>query len=321
MPTVYGESIVIRLSDQRAGPPSIEAIGIYHEDVEFMRETIDGLNGLFLVTGPTGSGKSHTLYAMLNEAARNPINVMTVEDPVEQDVEGCLQVEVSEAEGYSFPIVLRHLLRHDPDVVMVGEIRDEETATMMNRIALSGHLAMSTLHSRETSSVPERVMDMGVPAYTLADTLKGVVSQRLVRLLCPDCKKSRTLNDKNALDLLECEQKGHQFFISGSGCQSCMGTGSQGRAMVYELMRVDDSISDAISQRASPAIIRQMSLQNGMIPMSSKAAAMAREGLVDVQEALSLIRGYSNSALADPVLPDVPNLRSLPSQKLTIHNR
>lgn len=319
MPTVYGESIVIRLSDQRSGTPSIEDIGIYPEDVDFIRETIDALNGLFLVTGPTGSGKSHTLYAMLGEAAKNPINVMTVEDPVERDVKGCLQVEVSEAEGYTFPVVLRHLLRHDPDAVMVGEIRDEETATMLNRIALSGHLAFSTLHSRETSSVPERIMDMGVPAYTLADTLKGVMSQRLVRMLCPDCKISRTINDRSTLDLLECDEKEHRFFIAGSGCPKCFGSGAIGRAMVYELMKVDDAIRDAISQRASPVILRQMSLRNGMTPMSSKAAAMAKEGIIDVQEALTMVRSYSSQVLSDTLLPELDGLDSFPAQKLTIY--
>ena len=223
IPTIMGESVVVRVLDKGAGLRPMEELGIPPHDMEVFRQLIQRSYGMFLVTGPTGSGKSTTLYAVLDAVkARGNPHILTVEDPVEYDMEGIEQVQVAQMTGFTFAEALRHFLRHDPDVVMVGEIRDLETARIANKAALTGHLVFSTLHTNDAASSVTRLLDMGIEPYLVSAVLLGVLAQRLVRVVCPECK------EEAAVDELVRRTLGvgnDEVFYSGHGCANCNGTG------------------------------------------------------------------------------------------------
>lgn len=282
VPTVLGESVVIRLLDTEESLKTVEQIGLSHADRAELDDQMARSHGLFLTTGPTGCGKSTTLYAMLQEIRRKPVNILTVEDPVEYTLGGVRQMEVNPKIGVTFATALRSFLRHDPDVIMVGEIRDRETATMAVESALTGHLVLSTLHTNTAATTVTRLLELGVEAYLLRAALTGIMAQRLVRLTCEHCRTDEdpTPAIRQAMGLGDDER----FFI-GRGCARCQGTGVFRRSAVYELMRITPDIRELIEPGVQADRIHRAALAQGMVPITAAALRMARDGRISLAEA------------------------------------
>jgi type IV pilus assembly protein PilB len=285
VPTVNGESVVIRILDKDAGLKPLDELGFRDDELDQIRRLISRPNGIFLVTGPTGSGKSTTLYAVLNEVKQHNPHILTVEDPVEYDMAGVEQVQIALAKGYTFAEALRHFLRHDPDVIMVGEIRDEETAHIANKAALTGHLVFSTLHTNDAASTVTRLLDMGIENYLLSTTLLGVMAQRLVRVNCPDCITEEQVEPHilKTLDIAPDEK-----FFHGAGCLKCHYTGYHGRAAVIELLRITPEISRLIIEGRPAKEITQLAMNQGMRTLQQCALDLARQGRTSLEEVYAL---------------------------------
>ncbi len=285
IPTVNGESVVIRVLDKQAGFRPLNDLGLNRRDLEYTKRLITRPNGIFLVTGPTGSGKSTTLYAILDEVKRRNQHILTVEDPVEYDMEGVEQVQVALAKGYTFAQALKHFLRHDPDVIMVGEIRDEETAQIANKAALTGHLVFSTLHTNDAPATVTRLLDMGIESYLLSTTLLGVMAQRLIRVNCSHCVDDEQVEPHvyKVLKLKEGEK-----FRRGGGCITCNYSGYQGRVTVSELMVITPEIADLISDGKSAQEIGKLSIAQGMRTLQDNALQLARDGKTSIEEVYAL---------------------------------
>ena len=285
VPTVNGESVVIRILDKEAGFKPLDQLGFSAAELSLIRRLISRPNGIFLVTGPTGSGKSTTLYAVLSEVKQRNPHILTVEDPVEYDMEGVEQVQISLAKGYTFAEALRHFLRHDPDVIMVGEIRDEETAHIANKAALTGHLVFSTLHTNDAASTITRLLDMGIENYLLSTTLIGVMAQRLVRVNCPDCISEEEVEPhiRETLNLEPGEK-----FKRGAGCFKCHYTGYHGRTTVIELLPVTPEISRLIIEGRPSKEIAQLAASQGMRTLQQYALDLARQGKTSLEEVYAL---------------------------------
>ena len=282
VPTVLGESVVIRLLDTEESLKTIEQIGLSPPDRAELDDQMARSHGLFLTTGPTGCGKSTTLYAMLQEIRRQPVNILTVEDPVEYTLGGVRQMEVNQKIGVTFATALRSFLRHDPDVIMVGEIRDRETAAMAVESALTGHLVLSTLHTNTAATTVTRLLELGVEAYLLRAALTGVMAQRLVRLTCEHC---RTVEEPSAAIRTALGVGPDEEFSIGRGCPRCQGTGVFRRSAVYELMRITPAIRDMIEPGVQADRIHRAALAAGMVPITEAALRMAREGRISLAEA------------------------------------
>lgn len=285
IPTVNGESVVIRVLNKERGFKPLDALGLNERELSLIKRLIARPHGMFLVTGPTGSGKSTTLYAILNEIKRRNPHILTVEDPVEYDMEGIEQVQISIAKGYTFAQALRHFLRHDPDVIMVGEIRDEETAHIANKAALTGHLMLSTLHTNDAASTVTRLLDMGIEPYLLSSTLLGVMSQRLVRLNCPNCLAEEQVEPFMAQAL---KLQPNEIFHRGAGCYQCRYTGYHGRASVVELLHVTPEISEMIAASRTAREIQALAIEQGMTRLIDNALALARTGRTSIEEIYGL---------------------------------
>ncbi|MCW8928131.1 MAG: GspE/PulE family protein, partial [Gammaproteobacteria bacterium] len=285
MPTINGESVVIRILDKRIGLKPLDDLGLGLEETKKIRQLIGRSYGMLLVTGPTGSGKSTTLYAVLEAIRERNPHIITVEDPVEYDMEGIEQIQIASGMGYTFAEALRHILRHDPDVIMVGEIRDLETARIANKAALTGHLMLSTLHTNDAASTVTRLIDMGVEPYLLSSTLLGVMAQRLVRLNCPLCLTEEPVNDE-ARELLGLTE--NETFYYGKGCTSCNNTGYHGRSMVCELLVISPRLSSLINRGANSQEIKQAALQEGMKSLTLNALELARQKRTSIEEVLSV---------------------------------
>ncbi len=285
IPTVTGESVVVRVLDKQAGLKPLNELGLCDSEFNAVQRIISRSQGMFLVTGPTGSGKSTTLYAVLRAIRNRNPHIITVEDPVEYDMEGLEQIQVLPANGYTFAEALRHILRHDPDVIMVGEIRDLETARIANKAALTGHLVLSTLHTNDAASTVTRLIDMGVERYLLGSTLLGVMAQRLVRVNCPECREVEPADEqvRHALGVAEDET-----FFRGTGCQACQFTGYRGRQAVCELLEVTPTIADLIGQGATAQQIRNAAVEDGMHPLTENALTLARRGLTSLEEVFAV---------------------------------
>lgn len=285
IPTVNGESVVIRVLDKQAGFRPLDDLGLNKRDLELTKRLINRPNGIFLVTGPTGSGKSTTLYAILDEVKRRNPHILTVEDPVECDMEGIEQVQISLAKGYTFAHALRHFLRHDPDVIMVGEIRDEETAHIANKAALTGHLVFSTLHTNDAPSTVTRLLDMGIESYLLSTTLLGIMAQRLIRVNCAHCVDDEVVEPhiRKTLKLKEDEK-----FRRGAGCFKCNYSGYQGRVTVSELMVITPEIADLITEGKTAQEIGRLSIAQGMRTLQNNALQLARDGKTSIEEVYAL---------------------------------
>jgi type IV pilus assembly protein PilB len=281
IPTVVGESVVLRILDKAVGLKPLDSIGLMSNELAGVKDIIHKPNGMFLVVGPTGSGKSTTLYAILNEIRKNNPHVITVEDPVEYHIEGLEQIQTAASRGYTFAEALRHILRHDPDVIMVGEIRDNETVQIANKAALTGHLVISTLHTNDAPSTITRLTDMGVEPFLLGTTLLGVMSQRLVRLNCPHCVEEYDGDPemRSALGVAE-----DAVFFHGRGCPSCNFTGYHGRHAVCELLMISPEIRELINAGASAQAIRQKALEQGMVPLMQNALELARAARTSLEE-------------------------------------
>jgi type IV pilus assembly protein PilB len=281
IPTVGGESVVIRLLDSELGLRAIDDLGLTADDLAAVRGSLHRMHGLILVAGPTGSGKSTTLYSALGEVRSRNLNIITVEDPVEFHIDGIEQVQVNAGIGLTFARVLRNILRHDPDVIMVGEIRDRETAAISVESALTGHLVLSTLHTNTAAGAVSRLLEMGIEPFLLSPTLLCVISQRLLRRNCPQCRIDESPEEAivRALGLT-----GELRFRRGTGCAACGGTGTAGRVGVYEVLKVDPALREAIGRSAEEAELDRIGKAAGMEPMIDCAMRLAHEGEIAIGE-------------------------------------
>jgi type IV pilus assembly protein PilB len=289
MPTIHGENIVIRVLDKSAVKLDLGSLGFDENFLERLRSVIQKPYGLILVTGPTGSGKSSTLYSILKTIYNPRKKVISIEDPVEYEFKGITQVAVKEDIGLTFSSVLRQVLRHDPDVIMVGEMRDSETAEIGIRSALTGHLVLSTLHTNDAPSAVTRLVDMGIPPFLAASTLLGAMAQRLMRKLCPYCKTQLKSYEK-IIEEIGIRNKGDnefKFYEPGS-CNHCTGTGYSGRIAVGEMMIIDDNIRSLIAENTNSETIKRASVEAGMTTMRKNACKRFMEGVTSWEEVLAL---------------------------------
>jgi type IV pilus assembly protein PilB len=281
MPTVEGESVVIRLLNSQVGLKSIAELGFSAHDEDIFRDLLHKSNGIFLVTGPTGSGKSTTLYAALGEVKKQNVNIITVEDPVEYHMDGIEQIQINHGTGYTFARALRNILRHDPDVILVGEIRDQETGKIAVESALTGHLVLSTLHTNNAAGAITRLLEMGIEPYLLNGCLLGVLAQRLVKVNCQNCLAVEPV-DTLARQSLNVPKD--EVFYYGTGCDKCNKTGVSGRMAVYELLRINPSIKAIIKHEVATTDIHQHALASGMIPLTDNALLRARAKEISLAE-------------------------------------
>jgi len=283
LPTYYGERVVMRILMQSESIPDLEELGFQKELTEAFYKLLNHSHGMILVTGPTGSGKSTTLHSFLQHIASPDKNIITVEDPVEYNTGNISQIQVNEKVGLTFASGLRSILRQDPDVVMVGEIRDQETAQIAIQAALTGHLMLSTLHTNDATSSLTRLMDMGIEDYLLSSTLLGVLAQRLARKLCTHCKVP-TLLEKSVLE--ECNLEDTATYYQAVGCPECDFTGYKGRQAVGELFIIDDQVQEMIAKGLNDNEIREAMKRGGMRTISDKLGDMMQKGITSYEEAL-----------------------------------
>ena len=285
LPTVYGEKCVLRLAMKKALSRNKQDLGMHSDEIERFERILQKPNGIVLVTGPTGSGKSTTLYTAISELNSDEVNIVTVEDPVEANVEGINQVQVNVKAELTFANALRSILRQDPDIIMIGEIRDTETAEIAVQASITGHLVVSTLHTNDTASSVTRLVDMGVDSYLIADATAGIVAQRLVRRLCPYCKKQRAPMEHEAayLGLAPSEARSTALY-EPVGCQRCAGTGYYDRIGVYEIMEISPKLRSMISRQATADEIREQAIGEGMKTMRESAKRLVLEGVTSVRE-------------------------------------
>jgi len=285
MPGNFGEKVVIRVINPQKILFNLESLGFAYNNLKIFREVMQSPNGIILVTGPTGSGKNTTLYATLAELNSDEINICTVEDPVECNIGGINQFQVNHTAGFGFSTALRSLLRQDPDIIMVGEIRDEDTANIAVQAALTGHLVFSTLHTNDAPAAVTRLLDLNVAPYLVSASLIAVLAQRLVRKVCPNCKteyEPATSIKKVA------EQLGGEIekFYRGVGCKKCRNTGYAGRIAIHELFVPDEETMEMISERVSLKKLRSKAIKNGMIPLQLDGIEKVKAGIVSIEEIL-----------------------------------
>lgn len=285
IPTVYGEKVVIRLlstADEKAR--KITDLGMTDYNYEMFKSIIRCPHGVMLVTGPTGSGKSTTLYAALGELSKPTVNIVTVEDPVEKKMDGINQVQINEKAGMTFAAALRSILRQDPDVIMLGEIRDGETADIAIRAAITGHLVLSTLHTNDAAGTIMRLVDMGVAPYMVASSLIGVVAQRLVKLLCPHCKEKLILNDPADLRLVGKTERTVIYTPRLGGCRECGGTGYHGRTAIHEIIVAGNDLKELISKNANQEQIANLARKHGTKLLRENVTDMVLNGETSLDE-------------------------------------
>lgn len=288
IPTIYGEKIVLRLLDKSSGHINRKTIGLEGEDEKKYDRLLKNSSGVILIVGPTGSGKSTTMCAMIQELCSEQTNIMTLEDPVEYNIPGANQCQINEKTGMTFAAGLRSILRQDPDVISVGEIRDGETASIAVRAAITGHLVISTLHTNDAVSTISRLVDIGVEPYMISSALRGVVSQRLVRKICPQCRKAYTPTEeeKRMVGIAENEDV---TFYKGEGCQECGRTGYRGRRGVFEILTLDAALRREVANNASSEELTKTALENGFVTMKDNCRRLVLEGVTTVAEAAKAI--------------------------------
>jgi type IV pilus assembly protein PilB len=285
LPTMFGESVVMRVLDRGNVALDLEKVGMREDDLRTFRQLINKPNGIVLVTGPTGSGKTTTLYAALNELNNIEDKLITTEDPVEYDIDGIIQVQIRPEIELTFASCLRSILRQDPDIVLVGEIRDKETAIISIQASLTGHLVFSTLHTNDAPSSVARMLDLGVEPFLITATVEGVVAQRLCRRVCVHCKEEYVPTEEQLmeLELLPEDVKGKTFF-RGRGCDHCNNTGYRGRLGLYEIMTFDDEIRDMIMASASTNLLRDAARKRGMRTLRQSGLLAIFEGVTTIEE-------------------------------------
>lgn len=286
LPTVNGEKCMLRVSRKYTLSKSWETLGFSGDDLEKFNRILHRPNGLVLVAGPTGSGKTTTMYAALEELRREGINIVTVEDPVEVMIEGVNQVQVNGGAGLTFSKTLRSILRQDPDVILIGEVRDDETAKIAIQASITGHLVMSTLHTSDTAGSITRLRDMGIEEYLIADGAAGIIAQRLPRVLCTECKRKRRVTSGEAKFLNLTPREAENVYVYDAvGCPKCEGTGYYGRTGVFEIMEITPAIRDAIASSVPSAELKRMAVSEGMKTLDFGIRSLVLSGITSTEEA------------------------------------
>jgi len=291
LPTRYGENSIMRILAETQSF-DLEDLGLLPEDLERVKKAISKPYGMILANGPTGSGKTTTLYTILKRLNRPEVSVITLEDPVEYGMTGATQVQTNSQIGLTFASGLRSILRQDPNIIMVGEIRDQETAGIAVNAALTGHLVLSTLHTNDAATTFPRLTDMGVPPFLVASTVNIAMGQRLVRTICKDCKKERELTDaeiKSVNEVILDVGKKQRVFYVGAGCKTCDGTGYKGRVGIREVLEINEEIRQLIMSRASAQQIKDAAVRHGMTTMLQDGMKRAIEGQTTLEEILRII--------------------------------
>jgi type II secretory ATPase GspE/PulE/Tfp pilus assembly ATPase PilB-like protein len=293
VPTYYGENAILRLLAEQTKISKLDDLAFTPEDKKRIREAAQEPYGMILATGPTGSGKSTTLYTILRELNSRDVSIITIEDPIEYSIEGIDQIQVNNKTGLTFANGLRSILRQDPNVIMVGEIRDEETASIAVNAALTGHKMLSTLHTNDAATTLPRLLDMGVEPFLVASTINIAIGQRLVRVLCQSCKKKRRLTEsefQNLADIIPLEiLKNHREFYFPKGCKLCGNDGYYDRMGIYEILEINDFIRDAIIRRADAGEIKKLAVKNGMITLLEDGFRKAVAGYTTIEEILRVV--------------------------------
>lgn len=298
MPTVYGESVSLRLLMRSSGMLGMDKLGLEERDAQILLKLINKPHGILLVTGPTGSGKSTSLYAWLHTINSVDLRILTIEDPIEYEMAGVNQIQVKPEIGLTFAVGLRHILRQDPDVIMVGEIRDKETAEIAIRAALTGHLVFSTLHTNDSAGAVTRLTDMGIEPFLIASSVEGLVAQRLVRRLCNHCKRPWNHDEKFLRSInFPMERLSEGTIMESVGCEECRGTGFRGRTGIYEILVVNDYIRPLVVSRASSSAIKQEAIRRGMRTLREDGWTKVLKGITTLEEVLRVTE--EDEALAE----------------------
>ena len=285
LPTLFGEKVVIRILSRDSNTLNRKGIGMTDHDANTLERVLKNSSGMILVVGPTGSGKTSTLYTMINDLNKPDVNMISLEDPVEFQIDGVTQVEINEKVGLTFASALRACLRQDPDIICVGEIRDGETATIAMQAAMTGHLVLSTIHTEDAVSAIDRLRDLGAESYMIGGSLRGIISQRLVRRICTNCKEETT-PDPDVLDLVGIKDPENHHFYHGKGCPECFGTGYRGRIGVFEMLAVNSDLRDAISSGINGTDLRKKVAELDFIPMITNGQQLAYQGITTIEELL-----------------------------------
>jgi len=282
---MFGESVVMRVLDRTNVSLDLDKVCRRDEDVQTLRHLMHKPNGIVIVTGPTGSGKTTTLYSALAELNQPETKILTAEDPVEYDIDGLIQTQVNEEQGLTFAKALRSFLRQDPDVVLVGEIRDPETAQIAVQASLTGHLVFTTLHTNDAPSSVARLLDLNVEPFLITATLEGIVAQRLVRRICNNCREEFRPTEEQLIELqLTAEDVAEQTFSRGRGCDACGHTGHKGRMALFEIMQLDDELKELILQRASTNVLRNEARRRGMSTLRESGLRGIYDGDTTIEE-------------------------------------
>jgi len=304
IPMLFGEGVVLRLLDKASLFLSLEELGMDEHSLGVFQDLITRPHGIILVTGPTGCGKTTTLYAALEKVRSAALKILTIEDPIEYQLDGVNQIQVRPAIGLSFAEGLRRVLRHDPDVLMVGEIRDRETAEIAIQAAMTGHLVFSTLHTNDAASALTRLVHMGIEPYLVASSVEAVMAQRLVRLICPECKEEDT-SAEHAAQLRELTSQADARLYHGTGCRHCRDTGYYGRQGIFELVALNDAIRDMVLGRASNYQIKQYALSHGARSLRQAAWLKVLAGVTTLDELFRVTKEDTSSPADVPMTPDV----------------
>jgi type IV pilus assembly protein PilB len=285
LPTMFGESVVLRVLDRSNVQLSLDKVGLRDDDLETVRTLINKPNGIVIVTGPTGSGKTTTLYAALNELNTPDTKLLTAEDPVEYDIDGMVQCQVNHEQELTFARLLRSFLRQDPDIILVGEVRDLETAQIAIQASLTGHLVFTTLHTNDAPSSIARLLDLGVESFLLTATLEAIVAQRLVRRICTGCKEEFMPSDEQLMELaLRRQDVGDRSFFRGAGCDRCIKSGYKGRLAIFEIMVMSDDLRELIMSQASTAVLRHECRKRGMRTLRECGLLSIYDGQTTIDE-------------------------------------
>ncbi|MBX3396789.1 MAG: Flp pilus assembly complex ATPase component TadA [Phycisphaerae bacterium] len=285
LPTMFGESVVLRILDRSNVKLDMDQLGLREDDLKTFRSVIDRPHGIVVNTGPTGSGKTTTLYAALNSLNSIDTKILTVEDPVEYDIDGIVQVQVNNETGLTFGRALRSFLRQDPDIILVGEVRDLETAQISIQAALTGHLVFTTLHTNDAPSAVARLLDLGVEPFLITATFEAIVAQRLARRICKQCKQEYTPTEEQLMELhLKPVDVADRKFYFGKGCDYCNGTGYRGRVGIYEIMVFDDHLRDLVMQGASTNVLMEAACKNGMRTLRESGLLAIFDGVTTIEE-------------------------------------
>jgi general secretion pathway protein E len=285
IPTAFGERVVLRLLDKSSVLLELSDLGLPEDRLKLVDRLIRTPHGIILVTGPTGSGKTTTLYAALNTINNPDINIITIEDPVEYQIEGIGQIQVNPKIGLNFANGLRSIVRQDPDVILVGEIRDMETAEISIQSALTGHLVFSTLHTNDAASAVTRLIDMGIEPFLVSSSVMAILAQRLVRVVCDDCKETYAPHEESLESIgITPEMAAGRKIYRGKGCPSCLNTGYRGRTGIFELMILDDSIKNLILKTSDANAIKRQAVEQGMLSLRQDGAQKVLDGITTIEE-------------------------------------